>query len=314
MTRSFAPLQADMTHANTNTNAPATAVFPRADRILLGITIIWGSTFSVTKNALHDIAPLLLQGTRFALAALIVGIYTWKDIRATSRRTLLHGVILGAYLGVGFALQTIGLGLTSASKSGFLTGTLVVFTPLLHLAVERRLPKWTHAAGVLIVGGGLYVFTSPSGSTFNSGDLLVLLCAVVFAFHVVYLDVYTKDRFRREIVFWQFVTTSAIGFVLYPVVPSTPSHLTLNVLLSVLYLAIFASAFAIFLLTKYQRETSPTHAAIIYTMEPVMAALIAWLALGEILSGTALIGAGIMLAGLLVSELSPLLGRSVQRA
>ena len=278
--------------------------------MLLGITIIWGSTFSVTKNALHDIAPLLLQGTRFALAALIVGIYTWKDIRTSSRRTLRHGIILGSYLGVGFALQTIGLGMTSASKSGFLTGTLVVFTPLLHLAVERCLPSWAHAAGVVIVGVGLYVFTSPSGSTFNLGDILVLLCAVVFAFHVVYLDVYTKDRFRREIVFWQFVTTSAIGFALFPLVPSAPSRATPTAVLSVLYLAVFASAFAIFLLTKYQRETSPTHAAIIYTMEPVMAAFIAWLALGEILSGMALLGAGIMLAGLLFSELSPLFHRS----
>jgi drug/metabolite transporter (DMT)-like permease len=304
-----------MTSTNTHTDSTrATAAFPRADRILLSITIIWGSTFSVTKNALQDIAPLLLQGTRFALAAFIVGIYTRKDIRATTARTLKHGVILGAYLGVGFALQTIGLGLTTASKSGFLTGTLVVFTPLLHLAVERRLPSWAHAVGVVIVGAGLYVFTSPAGSTFNLGDTLVLICAVVFAFHVVYLDVYTKERFHREIVFWQFVTTSAIGFVFYPFVPSAPSHATLNVLLSVLYLAVFASAFAIFLLTKYQRETSPTHAAIIYTMEPVMAALIAWLALGEILSGTALVGAGIMLTGLLVSELSPLLSRSGRSA
>ena len=252
---------------------------------------------------------MLLQGTRFALAALIVGIYTRKDLRASAAKTMRDGLILGLYLGGGFALQTIGLTMTSASKAGFLTGTLVVFTPLLQLAIERRMPSWANALGVLIVGAGLYVFTSPAGSEFTLGDALVLLCAVIFSFHVVYLDVFTKAHFHREIVFYQFVVTSVIGFALWPFVPSVPTTFTPSVLLSIVYLATFASAFAIFILSKYQRETSPTHAAIIYTMEPVMAAIIAALWLGDVLSGTAAIGAGIMLAGLLVSELSPLLGR-----
>ncbi|MBI5646070.1 MAG: DMT family transporter [Ignavibacteriae bacterium] len=286
-----------------------TGVFPRGERYLLAVTLIWGSTFSVTKVALDDIAPLMLQGLRFALAACIVGIYTWRDIRASTRESLRAGLMLGVMLGGGFALQTVGLVETTASKAGFLTGTLVVFTPLLQMAVERRMPTWGNLAGVVIVAVGLYIFTSPDGATFNTGDALILGCAVVFAFHVVYLDVFTSAGFRREIVFYQFAVTSVIGFVAYPFVSQRATVFTGPVVLSIVYLAVFASAIAIFVLSKYQRETTPTRAALIYTMEPVMAAAIAALFIGERLEGETALGGAIMLAGLLTSEFSTLAGR-----
>jgi len=256
---------------------------------------------------------LLLQGLRFALAAFIVGIYTRKNIRATSRESLRAGLVLGLLLGGGFALQTIGLETTTASNAGILTGTLVVFTPLFQLGIERRPPSAANLAGVLIVGAGLYVFTSPSGNSFGTGDLLVLGCAVVFALHVVYLDVFTRNRFDREIVFYQFLVSGAIGFALWLFLPSRPPVFNASVLISIVYLAVFASAVALYVLSKYQRETTPTRAAIIYTMEPVMAAAIAALFLDERLSPAAAIGAVIMLSGLVVSELSTAL-RSAGRA
>jgi drug/metabolite transporter (DMT)-like permease len=279
------------------------AFFPRADRYLLAITLIWGSTFAVTKFTLGDLPPLLLQGTRFLAAAILVGIYTWRDIKATSVRSLRAGVVLGLMLGAGFALQTVGLVETTASKAGFLTGTMVVFTPLVQLAIERRRPSLGNAISVGIVGTGLYVFTSPAGGEFNSGDLLVLLCAVVFAFYIVYLDVFTKERFDREIVFWQFVVTAAIGFALSPFIDETRAVFSAEAIGAILYLAFFASTIAIFVQSKYQRETTPTKAAIIFTMEPVFAAIIAYIALAESMSGIEATGAAIMFGGLLFSEL-----------
>lgn len=245
----------------------------------------------------------MLQGTRFLAAALMVGIYTWRDIKATTRRSLRAGLVLGVMLGAGFALQTVGLVETTASKAGFLTGTMVVFTPLLQLAIERRRPSTGNAISVLIVGVGLYVFTSPAGGDFNSGDLLVLFCAVVFAFYIVYLDVFTKERFDREIVFWQFVATAVIGFAFSPFVDTTDAVFTPSAIGGVLYLAFFASTIAIFVQSKYQRETTPTKAAIIFTMEPVFAAVIAYIVLSELMSGIEVLGAVIMFAGLMFSEL-----------
>jgi len=245
----------------------------------------------------------MLQGVRFAVAAVLVGMYTWKDIRASSRRSLKAGLVLGILLGIAFALQTVGLTYTSASRAGFLTGTMVVFTPLLQLLVERRKPDVANLLGVVIVGAGLYVFFSPGAGGFGLGDVLVLLCAIVFAFYIVYLDIFTHEHFDREIVAIQFIVTSAIGFLLSPFLDSSPVHFTGSVLLSVLYLALFASAIAIFVQSKYQRETTPTHAAIIFTMEPVFASLLAMLILGEIMSIIEVLGAAIMFFGLVTSEI-----------
>ncbi len=247
--------------------------------------------------------PMMLQGSRFLLASVLVGIYTWKDIRASSRHSVKAGVILGFLLGSGFALQTIGLVETTASKAGFLTGTMVIFTPMFQMLIERRLPSLGNTLGVIIVGFGLYLFTSPEGGAFNKGDLLVLLCAIVFALYIVYLDVFTKARFDREIVFYQFAVTSAMGFLLAPFFDPIPAYFSTQGFLAIAYLAVFASCLAIFVQSKYQRETTPTRAAIIFTMEPIFAAILAVIWLHEILSGTALIGAAIMIAGLLVSEL-----------
>jgi drug/metabolite transporter (DMT)-like permease len=245
----------------------------------------------------------MLQGTRFLLASVMVAIWTWKDIRKTTKKSLKAGLILGLLLGIGFALQTIGLKYTTASKAGFFTGTLVVLTPILQIIIERRLPSVGNAIGVILVGIGIFIFSSPAGGALNIGDFLVLACALVFAFYVVYLDVFTKDKFDREIVFYQFIVTAAMGFILAPFLENPVLNPTTDVVYSILYLSLFASTIALFVQSKYQRETTPTKAAIIFTMEPVMAAIIAYFALNEVLGPTALLGAGIMLAGLFVSEI-----------
>jgi len=243
-----------------------------------------------------------MQGVRFLLATMMVGVWTWKDIRQTTKKSLKAGVILGVLLGAGFALQPIGLKYTTASKAGFFTGTLVVLTPLLQIALERKIPTLGNIIGVLLVSAGVYIFSAPGGDPINTGDILVLICALVFAFYIVYLDIFTKEKFDREIVFYQFVVTAAMGlgctwFIETPKLVPTP-----GLIVSVLYLSLFASTISLFIQSKYQRETTPTKAAIIYTMEPVLAAVIAYFALGEILSNSALLGASVMLAGLLISE------------
>jgi len=245
----------------------------------------------------------MLQGTRFALAALFVGMYTWRDIKATSFRSLRAGLVLGLLLGGGFALQTIGLVETTASKAGFLTGTMVVFTPLFQLVIEKRVPSYGNLLGVAIVAIGLYLFTSPQGGSFTTGDMLVLGCAVVFALYIVYLDVFTKQRFDREIVFYQFLVTSALGFAASPFIDDHVPVFTMNAMIGLLYLAFFASAVAIFIQSRYQRESTPTKAAIIFSLEPVFAAAIAWMFLAEVMNTIELAGASIMFVGLLVSEL-----------
>jgi drug/metabolite transporter (DMT)-like permease len=274
----------------------------RADAYLLAITVIWGSTFTVTKNILTSCSPFFLQGVRFGLAALIIGIYTRRDIRATTRISFFHGIILGVFLGVGFALQTVGLLTTSASKAGFLTGTMVVFTPILQMIIEKRAPSAHHFVSVGIVTAGLLIFTLPKDISFNSGDALVLVCAFIFAFQIVLLDYFTKESFHAEIIFYQFVPAAVIGFLCMPF-SSYHTEFSSDLAISILYLTVFATVVALSVQAKYQRETTPTKAAIIFTMEPVFSAIFAFFFLREHLSALSITGAAIMFAGLMYSEL-----------
>ncbi len=275
----------------------------KADFILLFITLIWGSTFALIKDALNFISPSLFQGIRFAIAAALVGFIARKEIRRFDPLRLRQGIILGLMLAAGFALQTFGLRLTTASKSAFITGLLVVLTPAFQLAIERRAPTRGNVIGILLVTAGLWLLTSPQGSAFNAGDFMTLGCAVIFALYVVYLDIFTREAYAAEIVFYQVLVTAILGFALLPAL-ETPLFVPRPVMIfALLYTAVFSSTVATFLQTKYQRESTPTRAAVIYSLEPVIAALFAAFLLHETLAPIAIAGAALILGGLLVSEL-----------
>ena len=103
----------------------------------------------------------------------------------SSDLTVLYGIILGILLSIGFITQTIGLQYTTASKSGFLTGLLVIFTPIFQLFIERKMPGKGNLLGVVLVAIGLFFLTSPQGQEFNLGDFLTLICAVVYALYII---------------------------------------------------------------------------------------------------------------------------------
>lgn len=286
------------------TMQPTDKITVRADLILLLITLIWGSTFVIVKNVLSSISPMFFQGYRFAFASLVLVPFLWKNIRSFDKTTIKHGIILGIYLGVGFGLQTVGLQYTSASKSAFLTGMMVVLTPIFQLLLERRRPTRGNVIGIVLVTIGLFLLTAPTGSAFNIGDLMTIGCAIIFAVYIVYLDIYTKDAFRPENVFYQLLTTSALGFIGALIIEEPIFTAESSVLIAIVYLGLFASAIATFLQSKFQRDTTPTRAAIIFAMEPVVASIFAYFILQEVFTLPSLIGAASILSGLLVSELT----------
>ncbi|MBI3004056.1 MAG: DMT family transporter, partial [Ignavibacteriales bacterium] len=146
----------------------------KAEFFLLSITLIWGTTFVLTKIVLQHVSPFLYIAIRFGAASLIFAAIFFSHVKAIRANTAVKGGILGLLLFVGFALQTVGLEYTSASKSAFVTGMLVVLTPICQVIIERRAPKAGNVLGVVLVTAGLYFLTSPQGSEFNIGDALTL--------------------------------------------------------------------------------------------------------------------------------------------
>jgi drug/metabolite transporter (DMT)-like permease len=285
---------------------------------LLFNALIWGGTFALIKNAFTDISPLLFLGLRFGLAALIFLPFVYASLKKTNKQTIIAGSILGFFYFAGFTAQSLGLNLTTATKSGFITGTFVVFIPILQLIIERRKPKWFNMLSVLLVLIGLILLSSKGenaldfikqlGSDFNLGDLLTLFCALLFAFQVVYVDVFTKKYDYRPMVFVQLIITGVGGFILSYIfsiasIETVKFSVNTTVVTAILYTAIFASIIATVIQLKFQKMVSPTKAGIIFSIEPIFAAVFAYFLLSEKISNFGLVGCVLIFAGLIVTEL-----------
>lgn len=279
----------------------------KAELFLLSCTIIWGGTFVVVKQSLADVSPLFFIAIRFSLATVLFVSFSARSLRQINKRTLQGGLALGVMLFLGFATQTVGLQYTTASKAGFITGLLVVFTPIFQIMIERRLPKTGNVIGVILVVIGLFFLTSPEGSEFNVGDGLTLLCAAIFGLYIVFLDIYAKEHDPLQLSFLQFVVTAVLAAIASPLFESIRCSLTPGFIASLAYLTILATVYTLTIQTRYQKDTTPTRAAIIFSVEPVFAAIIAYLALGERIGSLGVLGGIIVVSGLLISELSDML-------
>jgi drug/metabolite transporter (DMT)-like permease len=278
----------------------------RAELLLLSCTLIWGSTFVVSKSVLDDVSPMLLIASRFLLGSLLLAIFVLPSLRRIPLATLVNGTILGALLFVGFATQTVGLQYTSASKSGFITGFLVVFAPIFQFLIERRPPRPGNVVGILLVLVGLFFLTSPEGSEFNVGDGLTLMCAVVFGLYIVYLDVFSKAHDVTHLALIQFVVAAVLA---WSGVPFEGPRIAWNgdVMFVIAYLTVFATLYTLVIQTKYQKDSTPTRAAVIFSIEPVFAAVFAYFLLREMIGWLGVVGGTLIVTGLLVSELSDVL-------
>lgn len=281
----------------------------RAEVLLLSITVVWGSTFVITKSLLTESSPLWYTSLRFFLSALILFIAVPRRILSLAKEAIVPGVILGIFLFVGFALQTVGIQYTTASKSAFFTGMLVVLTPIVHFLSRNLLPvspkplKIGNLLGVLCAAFGLYLLTAPEGG-FTIGDGLTLGCAVMFAFYIVYLDVVPQSTDKLQLTFVMFVVCGLLGAGSAAAFEEFRMNFSVGFITALLYLTILATVVAMAVQNRYQGDTSPTRAAVIFAMEPVVAGICAWLVRGENIGIVGAIGAAVILCGLMLSEFS----------
>lgn len=285
---------------------------------LITITIFWGVTFAIIKLALDDISPMFFITVRFTLAALILLPFLWKTLFNLDFDTIKAGLFLGLLYFIGFATQTVGLYYTTATKSGFITGTFVIFIPILQMIIEKRAPSRGNIIGIVLVVIGLILLSSKGisfldiiselGSNFNFGDFLTLICAVFYALYVVYIDIITKKFDYKPLIILQVVFAGAAGFAftfLFNQLGIENLRYAFNqtVLMVILYTAVFSSVLATAIQTKYQKTVTPTKAGIIFSLEPIFAALFAFLIINERVSSFGILGCIFIFTGVLVSEL-----------
>jgi drug/metabolite transporter (DMT)-like permease len=282
----------------------------RAELALGLCTLLWGSTFVVVKNSLDHASVFVFLALRFTLAGICMAIFRRGVFRALQREEIFAGVRLGFFMFCGYAFQTAGLRYTTASNSGFITGSSVVLVPLiLALFWGKRVTLWVYF-GTIAAAAGLYFLTVPVSGVahLNRGDVLTFFAAMSYAVHIILVGEYTREHSAAALSVLQVLACAAMAWltafgahaIRWQAMQFSSSR---ELWIGIAVCAVFATAVAFSLQLWAQQYTSPSHAAILFTLEPVFAVITSYLILGERLGMRSFVGAALVLAGILAAEL-----------
>ncbi|WP_082651995.1 DMT family transporter [Gorillibacterium timonense] len=273
----------------------------KADLLLALISMAWGSSYLLMKLGLNHMGPFNLISLRFGIAFLLTALLFRKRMARTDRRTIGYGALLGLLLFGLFAFLMFGLKTTSASTAGFLTSATVVFVPLLQMLITRRKPELPVAAGAVLALTGIALLSLNGRLTLSGGALLCLAGAFTYAWQIIATNRMTHKADGLLLGIYQLGFAGLYGLIgslifEHPALPASRAEWT-----AVLGLAIVCSAFGFVLQPVAQKHTTPERTGLLFTLEPVFTALFAYLFLHEVLQARGYLGAGLVLAGVVVS-------------
>jgi drug/metabolite transporter (DMT)-like permease len=291
----------------TSTDKPSRA---KADLALAFCSLLWGATFVVVKNALDHASVFIFLAVRFSVAVVLMLAWSNRALRRLEREDLFAGLRLGCCMFVGYAFQTAGLQFTTPAKSGFVTGSSVVLVPLLLALFWGKRLTWGAYAGALVAVLGLYFLTIPAEGIghSNRGDVLTFVAAGLYAVHIILVGEYTRQHSARALSLIQVAACAAMAWVTAgtaAVIRWQPARFEwrFELLAGILICAVFATAVAFSIQLWAQQYTTPGHAAVLFTLEPVFAVITSYLIIRERLGQRAILGAAFVLAGILIAEL-----------
>lgn len=293
----------------------------RADLLLLLTAVIWGFSFVAQRTGMDHVGPFTFNAARFLAGSLVlIPVMVLSDRRQPSsdrttpggdmpsvafRRSplLWGGLIAGAVLFAAAAFQQAGIASTTAGKTGFITSLYVVLVPILGLAVGLR-PPFVVWVGAVLAVVGLYFLTIEGDFVMSRGDLLVLAGAVMWAVHFLVLGRFSPGLDPVRLAFVQFVTCAALSMAAALLLEHPTADGLRAAAVAILLSGIFSIGVGYTLQVAAQRYAPPADAAIILSLEAVFAVVGGWLLLDEQLTQRALFGCALMLAGILISQIT----------
>jgi drug/metabolite transporter (DMT)-like permease len=291
---------------------PRTAL--KADGLLLLTAAIWGAAFSAQRSGMESIGPFAFNAVRYAVGALsVLPLLLFSRYRARRagpsggprprlRLKLAYVGITGAVLFCGTSLQQAGLVTTTAGNAGFITALYVVLVPLVGIAFGKRSGKLIWVGAVLALAG-LYILSVGSGFTVSRGDLLELVGAIFWTFHILVVGRFGTRMDGLELAVGQFLTASVLSLAGALAFEPRAFAGTLSAAVPILYGGVCSTGIAFTLQIFAQKEAHPAHASIIMSLESLFAAIGGIILLGEPLTGRLAIGGALMLAGTIISQL-----------
>jgi drug/metabolite transporter (DMT)-like permease len=271
--------------------------------LLLGV-MFWGGTFVMVKEAVSLIDAYSLVSIRFFIATAILCAFFFKSLKNINRFTVVFASISGAILTASFLLQTVSMKYTTASNAAFITGLCVVFVPLYVAALDRRPPTLPQTASVLMATAGLALMTLKIPFKFNYGDFLALLCAVGFGLQLMICGRMPKridpTSFAIVQLFTVAVLTGICGLIVNKKIVVPDNWVVWR---TIIYCASVATAYIYIIQARYQRYISEIKAVVIYSLEPLFAAIVAYIFIAEKLSVRAMFGGALIMVAMVVAEL-----------
>ncbi|MGO9519102.1 MAG: DMT family transporter [Candidatus Korobacteraceae bacterium] len=289
--------------------------------IIASVATVWGFGFPMTRIVLDGgLSVGALMSIRFPLAGLLMfAIVRAKGIPIT-RRGVVDGIWLGVVMVVVFWLQTDGMRFTTTAKSGFITGLYVLFTPLVAVSIGQRV-KLASALGAVIAAYGMYLLVHlPGGwwTGWNRGDVEILLCAILCAVHIVMMGAFTRRSEAWLLAGSQVVVSGVASVVVTAFLPSPYGFQTALAALShwpvagaTLYLALFSTVFAFWGQAIAQTRLGPTESAVLFSLEPVVAAFLSVFWLKESMTPQQVLGGALIVLAMIVSEALPYMFRAI---
>lgn len=275
----------------------------KADLMILLVTMTWGSSYLFMKVGLETVSSFSLVALRFGIAFLVCAAVFYKQFRSIHFVTLKYGFILGFLLFAVSASVILGLKTTSASHAGFLASLTVIFIPLLSIILFKERLSYRLIISSLIAITGIGLLTLNNKLAIHSGDLLCVLAALLYAFHIIVTGIAAKVTNTLQLGILQLGFAGGFGglFALIFEKPQLPS--TKESWIAVLVLSIVCSGFGYIIQSIAQKYTTPTHTGLIFSLEPVFAALFAYLFMNELLPLKGYVGALLILCGVILAEI-----------
>lgn len=257
---------------------------------LVVVCLVWGVSFTATKQALGDASPLVLMGLRFGLAAVLI----LGELRGLTRAEAIGGLVLGVLFWAGFVFQTAGLEYTTPSRSAFLTILSTPIVPVVGFLMDRTVPRLPTVAAIALAVAGTWLLTGPGGGGLNRGDLLTLGCAVLFAGQIVAAGYYAPRLPIGRLLALELGSCALLSFATAPLL-ETPRLDPTPLLAGLVAFLGLSGLWSFRMQLRAQQVLSPTHTAIVFTLEPVFATLTSYLLLGERLAPLQLVGGAMIL-------------------
>ena len=273
-----------------------------AELMLLSACVIWGSGFAIMKDALDAIPPNYILAFRFSIAALAMGICIAKKLRHLTKKELLAGLVLGALMYLAYTTQTIGLKYTTAGKNAFLTAVYVALVPFMMWGARHIRPDRYNVIAAVLCLVGIGILSLVGDFCMNFGDMLTLVCSVLFGVHIVGVSFFAGSLDVMRITWLQFLFSALFAWCGGGLFETFPTAWTGGMAFSVVYLGIFATLAASTMMNVGIKYVEASHASLLMSTEAFFGCLSGVVLLGEPLGWRMVVGGALILAAMVISE------------